>query len=89
MQPLLLPVRVGAFGPVHYHEVRFEILQFFIRRADKHVFDKVCLPGHLGDETHLQAGVGIGAAEGVHHKQTLAGKLVTHQRFQMLPDFRR
>ena len=88
VQPLLLPVRVGAFGAVHHHEVRLKVRQFGVARADKHVFHEVRLPCHLGDEAHFQARVGVGAAERVHHEQTLAGELVAHQGFQMLPDFR-
>ena len=55
VQALLLPVRVSAFGAVHHYEVRFEILQFFFRRANEHVFDEVRLPGNLGDKADFQA----------------------------------
>ncbi len=85
---MLLPVRVGAFGAVHHHEVRLEVSQFFIARADEHVFHEVRLPGHLGDEAHFQARVGVGAAEGIHHEQAFAGQLFGDQVFQIGPHFR-
>ena len=43
------------------------------------------LPGHFGDEAHAKARIGIGAAERVDHKQTLAGKLFGHAGLQLLP----
>ena len=73
IQPLRLPVRIHAFRAVHHNEVRFKIMQFVFIRADKHVFDEVSLPGHLGNKADFQAGIGIGAAEAVHHKQAFAG----------------
>jgi hypothetical protein len=47
------------------------------------MFFTKCLPGHLGDDAHRQAGVRVGAAEAVHHEQTLAGELFGDQPFQM------
>ena len=83
VETLLLPVRVGALGTVHHHEVRFEGLQLFFARADEHVLHEVRLPGHLGDDAHRQAGIRVGTAETIDHKQTLAGELFGHQGFQM------
>lgn len=83
VETLFLPVRVGAFGAVHHHEVRFEGFQLFIARANEHVLDEVSLPGHLCDDAHGQTGIRVGTAEAIDHKQALAGELFGHQGFQM------
>ncbi|VTR61898.1 Uncharacterised protein [Serratia fonticola] len=82
---LLLPVRVGALGAVHHHEIRLKALQFFIARADKHVFDEMRLPGHFCDKADFQAGICVSTAEGIDHEQALAGKLLGDQFFSNLP----
>jgi hypothetical protein len=46
------------------------------------------LPGHFGDKTYGETGVGVSAAESVDNKQTLAGKLMGDEPFQVLPGFR-
>ena len=45
----------------------------------------MCLPGDFSNEAHAEAGVGVGAAEGVDDKQAFARQLVSHQAFQVLP----
>ena len=89
VESLLLPLRVGAFGAVHHDEIRLKVGQFFIAWANKHVLDEVCLPGHFGNEAYAQTCVGIGAAERINDEQTLAGKLMGDQIFQVLPGFLR
>ena len=49
----------------------------------------MCLPGHFGNEAYAQTRVGIGAAERINDEQTLAGKLMSDQIFQVLPGFLR
>ncbi|MNH06851.1 hypothetical protein D3C79_662300 [compost metagenome] len=63
-------------------------MQFFIARADKHVFDEMRLPGHFCDKADFQAGICVSTAEGIDHEQALAGKLLGDQFFQICPDFR-
>ena len=45
----------------------------------------MCLPSHFHDETHFEAGVGVGAAESVHHIQAFARQLVHGQLFKFGP----
>src|SRR5690606_13892024 len=65
-----------------------EILQLFVGWTNKHVFHEMRLPGHFGDKTHGKTGVGVSATESIHNEQTLAGKLMSDEPFQMLPGFR-
>ncbi len=88
VQTLLFPLWVGAFRTVHHDEVRREVLQLFVGRTNKHILNEMRLPGHFGNETHGKAGVGVSAAESVDDEQTLAGKLMGDEPFQMLPGFR-
>ena len=84
-----LPFRVTGFGAVEHHEVRFAVVvQFLLGGTDEHVLDEVRLPGHLGDETHLEAAVFVRPAEGIHHEQAFGGELVGDDFFQRLPVFR-
>ena len=89
VKTLLFPLWVRAFRPVHHDEVRGEILQLFVVRTNKHVFHEMRLPGHFSDKPHGKTGVGVSAAESINDKQTLAGKLMGNEPFQMLPGFRR
>src|SRR5699024_3817762 len=70
-------------------KVRFKTSQLFIARANKHVFDKMRLPGHFGDETDGKTRVWVRTTESVDNEQTFTGKLFGHQALQMLPGFRR
>ncbi|SAE02453.1 Uncharacterised protein [Enterobacter cloacae] len=47
------------------------------------------LPGHFSDKPNGETGVGVSAAESIDDEQTLAGKLMGDEPFQMLPGFRR
>jgi len=85
VETLFLPVGIGGFGAVQHHKVGYEVFQLGIGRADKHVFHKVRLPGHLGDKAHLEAAAFIGAAEQVHHKQALAAQLVADHGLEGVP----
>ncbi|STU92865.1 Uncharacterised protein [Klebsiella pneumoniae] len=80
-------------GLVHFarshDEVGLEFSQLFIARTDEHVFNEVRLPGHFGNETYAETGIGVGAAESVDDKQAFTGQLLGHQPFQMLPGFLR
>ena len=89
VQALLFPLRVGALRAVHHDEVGREFRQLFVARADEHVFNEVRLPGHFGNETYAETGIGVGAAESVDDKQAFTGQLLGHQPFQMLPGFLR
>ena len=89
VQTLFFPLRVSALRAVHNDKVWFETCQLFIARANKHVFDKMRLPGHFGDETDGKTSIRVRTTEGVDNEQTFAGKLPGHQAFQMLPGFRR
>ncbi len=85
MKTLRLPVWIGAFGAVHHHKVGGKFGQFSVVRLDEHVLHEVCLPGHFGDKTYAQTGIGIGTTERIHHKQALAGKLAGDAAFQRVP----
>ena len=89
IQTLFFPLRVSALRAVHNDKVWFETCQLFIARANKHVFDKMRLPGHFGDETDGKTSIRVRTTESVDNEQTFAGKLPGHQAFQMLPGFRR
>ncbi len=62
VEPLLLPFIVGAARAVEDDEVRRKFSQLLCARRNKHVFDKVRLPGHFGDEADAQARCRAGAA---------------------------
>ena len=68
IQPLFLPVRVGAFCTVHHDKIRFEIGKTSGIRADKHVFNEMSLPGHFGNKPHAQAGFRVSATQGIHNE---------------------
>ena len=89
VQTLFFPLRVGALSAVHHDEIRLEVRQLFIAWANKHVLHEMRLPGDFGNKADAQAGVGVGAAEGVNDKQALAGELAGHQPLQVLPRFLR
>ena len=88
VQTLLFPLWVRAFRTVHHDEIRGEILQLFVGWTNKHVFHEMRLPGHFSDKTHGETGIGVSAAESVDNEQTLAGKLMGDEPFQVLPGFR-
>ncbi len=89
VETLRLPLWVSAFCAVHDDKVRRKVSQLLLRRTDKHVLHEVRLPGHLGNKTHGEAGIGIRTAKGIDNKQPLAGELLGHQAFQLQPHFRR
>ncbi|MNC13519.1 hypothetical protein D3C75_612700 [compost metagenome] len=60
-------------------------MQLFIGWANKHVLHEMRLPGDFGDEANGKAGIGVGAAESINDEQTLTGKLLGDEGFQMLP----
>jgi len=72
---LLVVLNLGLGGVVN-NEVRLKISQLLSGGLDKHVGDKVCLPGHLHDETDSHAGVLVGAAEGIDDEQALVAQLL-------------
>ena len=74
-----------CFGRSVHYKIRFEIFLFLFRRGNKHILNKVRLPGHFHNETHRHAGILVGAAERVHHKQPLAAELLHGQRFHLCP----
>ncbi len=76
MEAQLLVVFHLGLGGVINHEVRLEAFQLRLGGTDEHILHKVGLPGHLHDEADGHAGIGVGAAEGIHHKEPLAGKLL-------------
>ncbi|VGQ11051.1 hypothetical protein SB00610_05425 [Klebsiella quasipneumoniae subsp. similipneumoniae] len=82
---LRLPVGIGAAGAVEHHEIWRKAGQLVGARHDKHVFDKVGLPRHLGNEAHAKAGVRAGAAPGVDDVQFFAAQLACDQAFQAAP----
>ena len=53
--------------------------------ADEHVLYEMCLPCHLHDEADLLTGVLVGAAEGIHHVELLAGKLLGSEVLEDFP----
>ena len=82
----LLIVRYLRLGSVHHHEVGFAVvLQLLFGRTDEHVLHEVGLPCHLHDETYLEAGIRIGAAESIHHEELLVGELVRGNLLELLP----
>ena len=76
-----------GLGSVVDHEVRLEVLQLLGGGLDEHVVHEVCLPGHFHDEADGHAGVLVGAAEGIHHEQTLVGQLIDGQLLAGIPGF--
>ncbi len=72
---LLEVLHLGLGGGID-HEVGLESLLLLGGGLDEHVAHEVGLPGHLHDEADGHAGVGVGAAEGVHHVQLLVGELL-------------
>ena len=76
VQAQLLVVLDLSLGSVVDNEVRLEVLQFLSGGLDKHVGDKVCLPGHLHDEADSHAGVLVGAAESIDNEQALVAQLL-------------
>lgn len=71
VHPLRLPVGIGAARAVEHHEVWRKAGQLVGAWHDEHVFDKVGLPRHLGDEAYAKTGVRAGAAPGVDDVQFL------------------
>ena len=76
VQAQLLVVLNLSLGSVVNNEVRLKISQLLSGGLDKHVGDKVCLPGHLHDEADSHAGVLVGAAEGIDNEQALVAQLL-------------
>ena len=76
VQAQLLVVLDLSLGSVVNNEVRLKISQLLSGGLDKHVGDKVCLPGHLHDEADSHAGVLVGAAEGIDNEQALVAQLL-------------
>ena len=76
VQAQLLVVLNLSLGGVVNNEVRLKISQLLSGGLDKHVGDKVCLPGHLHDEADSHAGVLVGAAEGIDNEQALVAQLL-------------
>ena len=76
VQAQLLVVLNLSLGGVVNNEVRLKIGQLLSGGLDKHVGDKVCLPGHLHDEADSHAGVLVGAAESIDDEQALVAQLL-------------
>ena len=85
VHPLRLPVGIGAARAVEHHEVWRKAGQLVGAWHDEHVFDKVGLPRHLGDEAYAKTGVRAGAAPGVDDVQFFAAQLARDQAFQAAP----
>ena len=86
VQAQFLVVYHLGFGCVEGYEIRFAVVgQFFFGRTDEHVLDKVSLPSHLHDEAHLDAGVFVRSAEGIHHVEVFVGKFLDGQFLQHVP----
>ena len=85
---LLIVLHLGLGGVVG-DEVRLEVLQFLSSGLDEHILDEVGLPCHLHDEADGHAGVVVGAAEHIHHKQALVGQLLLRQLLAGIPSLLR
>ncbi len=85
VKPHCLVIGVGGLGTVKDDEIGLVTGQFLSTRADEHVGYEMRLPGHFGDESHLQSGVRIGATKGIDDKQPFAGQLLGHQLAQRKP----
>ncbi|KAI3492208.1 hypothetical protein L1887_43352 [Cichorium endivia] len=59
-----------------------EYRHLFVGWPNEHVFHEMRLPGHFGDKTYGETGIGVSAAESVDNEQTLAGKLLGDEPFQ-------
>ena len=79
------PELTGAARAVEHHEVWRKAGQLVGAWHDEHVFDKVGLPRHLGDEANAKTGVRAGAAPGVDDVQFFAAQLARDQAFQAAP----
>ncbi len=73
VKAVLLPIGVGAPGPVHDDKVRLEPGELLLTWANKHVFHEVGLPGHFSDKTNTQPGFRVGAAKAINNIQAFAG----------------
>ena len=69
----LVVVHLGLAGGV-YGEVGREGFQLILSGFDKHVSHKVSLPSHFHNEAYSHAGVFVGTAESVNHKEVLVGE---------------
>ena len=86
VQAQLLVVLNLGLGSVVDDEVGLEVLQLLLGGTDEHIGDKVSLPCHFHNEADSHAGVGVGAAEGIHNVQLLAAQLPDGQILDGLPD---
>ena len=81
----LLVVGDLGLGSVVGDKVRLEVLQLLSGGLDEHILYEVSLPSHFHDEADGHAGVVVGAAEHVHHEQTLVGQLLLSQLLTLVP----
>ncbi len=80
----LVVLHLGLAGGID-GEARREALQLLLGGFDEHVAHEVGLPGHLHDETHGDAGVLVGTAEGVDHEEFLVAELLLGKVFHLGP----
>ena len=72
-------------GGIIADEVRLEVLQFLLCGLDEHILHKMGLPGHFHDKAHGHAGLGVGAAEHIHHIELFPRKGLHRQVLAFLP----
>ncbi len=63
-------------------------MQLFLGGANEHVLHEMRLPGDFGNKADGKTGISVSAAVSINNKQTLAGKLLGDEGFQLLPGFR-
>ena len=85
---MFFPIPVGQAAGVVYRELRHEVVEIVLSRADEHVLDEVRLPGELGNEAHGGAGFFVGAAESVGYVKILAGKVIDNLSIELVENFR-
>ena len=88
IQTLLLPAGIRGFGGIESDKIRLKIHQFFLCRADKHVFDKMGLPGNFHNKADIQTGIRISTAKAINHVKLFTRKLVYCSFLNAIPDLR-